>query len=70
MMRTRILVESLENLPQLVALRHRDRVEGRPVENDIGAFALGRDLDTKAVEVLQPRIRGCRWRMHGSSPLI
>ena len=45
-----ILVERFEHQTQLVALRHRDDVEGRTVEHDIGALAGGIDFDAKAVE--------------------
>ena len=52
----RILVERLEDQAELIALFHLDDVERRPVEHDIGAFALRIDLDAKAVELLQARI--------------
>ena len=52
----RILVERLEHQPKLVALRHLDDIERRPVEHHVGAFARGVDLDAKAVELLQSRI--------------
>ena len=51
MMRTREFSSSaLEHQPKLVALRHRDDVERRPVEDDVGALARGIDLDAEAVE--------------------
>ena len=43
-------VERLERSAQLVALRHRNDVQGRPVEHDVGALALGVGLDAKPVE--------------------
>ena len=49
----RILVERLEHEAKLVALRHRDDVERRPVEDDVGALARGVDLDAEAVEALR-----------------
>src|SRR5579862_4640294 len=52
----RILVERLEDQAKLIALRHFDDVERRPVENDVGAFAGRIDLDAKTVEGLQTRI--------------
>src|SRR5712692_10830408 len=51
-------VEGLEGRAQLLAFGHRDDVEWRPVENDIGALARGIDLDTKAIEPVGPG--GCR----------
>ena len=47
----RVLVERLEHQPQLVALRHRDDVEGRAVEDDIGALMRRVDLDLETVEL-------------------
>src|SRR6202043_3485620 len=52
----RILVERLEDQTKLIALPHFDDIEGRRVENDVGAFAGRVDLDAKAVEGLQTRI--------------
>ena len=51
-----VLVERLEHQPQLVALRHRDDVERRPVEDDVGALARRVDLDAEAVERREARI--------------
>jgi hypothetical protein len=51
-----ILVERLEDAAKLVALAHRDGVHRRAGQHDIGALALGIDLDAEAVEVLQARI--------------
>ena len=46
-----ILVERLEGLPQLVALRHGDDVHRRSRQHDVGALARGIDLDAESVEV-------------------
>jgi hypothetical protein len=46
----RIFVERFEHQPQLVALRHRDDVVGRPVEDDIGALMRLIELDLETVE--------------------
>jgi hypothetical protein len=54
--RPRILVDRLEHETKLVALRHRDDVERRPVENDIGPLARFVDLDAEAVERRKARI--------------
>jgi hypothetical protein len=45
----------LEGDPQLLALRHRDDVERRPVEDDVDALARCVDLDPEAVEPVGPR---------------
>ena len=65
MMRTRVvLVERLEHQAKLVALRHRDDVERRPVEDDVGALARRVDLDAEAVERGEAGIgEGRRWLM-------
>jgi hypothetical protein len=42
-------IERLECLSQLVALRQGDDIERQAGKNDVGAFALGVDLDPKAV---------------------
>ncbi len=47
----RVLVDRFERQPQLVTLRHFDDVERRPVEDHVGALALGIDLDAKAVSL-------------------
>ena len=52
----RVLVERLEHQAKLVALRHRDDVERRPVEDDVGALARRVDLDAEAVERGEARI--------------
>jgi hypothetical protein len=49
MMRTR-------SSAQLVALRHDDDVQGRPVEDDVGALAAGVELDAEPVERAQQRV--------------
>ena len=51
-----ILVQRLEHEPQLVALRHRNDVERRAVEDHVGALARGIDLDAKAVERGEARV--------------
>jgi hypothetical protein len=53
----RILVQSLEHKPKLIALGHGYDVERRPIENDIGPFALRIDFDAEAVKHGKPRIR-------------
>jgi hypothetical protein len=52
----RIIVQSFEHEPELIALRHRYDVEWRPVEDDVGAFARRVDLDAKAVKRRKARI--------------
>ena len=52
----RIIVERLEHQAKLIALRHLDDVERRPVEHDVGAFARRIDLNAEAVELLQTGI--------------
>ena len=47
----RVGIERLEHEAKLVALRHDDDVERRPVEDHIAALARGIDLDAEAVEV-------------------
>ena len=66
MMRTRaILVQRLEDQPQLIALRHRNDVVGRPVEDDVGALMRLVDFDLETVELAEPgigeirRVRTC-----------
>ena len=49
-----VLVERLENQSQLIALRHLDHVERRPVEDDVGAGARLASIDAKAVELGKP----------------
>src|SRR5262249_42504156 len=44
-------VQRLERGAHLVALRHRDDVERRPVEGDVGAPALRGGLDPEAVQL-------------------
>src|SRR5436190_1085275 len=51
-----LLVESLEDEAQLIALRHFDDVERRPIEDDVGAGPFGIDLDAEAVEACEPGI--------------
>ena len=53
----RVLVQRLEHQTKLVAFRHRDDVERRPVEDDIGALTRLVDLDLEAVELGEPRVR-------------
>ena len=52
-----VLIERLEHQPQLIALRHRDDIVGRPVENDVGALPCLVDLDLETVELAEPGIR-------------
>ena len=59
----RIFVKRFEHEAQLVALRHLDDVERRPVENHVGALALGIDIDAKAVELCE----ACVGKRHGSA---
>ena len=57
MMRTRASSSSVSNdQPQLVALRHRNDVVGRPVEDDVGALMRLVDLDLETVELGEPGI--------------
>jgi hypothetical protein len=51
-----ILLQCLEQQPQLVALRHRNDVQRRTVEDHIGALAHGIDLHAKAVERGKARV--------------
>ena len=60
----RILVDRFEHEAQLVALRHLDDVERRPVEDHVGALALVVDLDPEAVEAREPRIGKSHGRAH------
>jgi hypothetical protein len=53
----RILVQSLEHEPKLIALGHGYDVERRPIENDIGSFALRIDFHAEPVKHGKPRIR-------------
>src|SRR5262249_1690763 len=53
---TRVRIQRFEGKPELVALRHRDHVKRRPVENDVAALLRLVDLDVKAVERRHPRI--------------
>ena len=55
----RILVQRLEHQPQLIALRHRHDIEGRPVEDDIGALMRLVDFDLEAVELGKPGVCKC-----------
>src|SRR5262249_35128354 len=52
----RVLVERFEHEAELVALRHRNDVERRPVEHDVRALLLGIDLDPETVECAKARI--------------
>jgi hypothetical protein len=52
----RVFVERFEHQPQLVALRHRDDVVGRSVEDDVGALMRLIELDLEAVELGEPPI--------------
>src|SRR5579875_1598384 len=51
-----VLVESLEDKPQLVTLGHLDDVERRSVEDDVRALLAIVELDQKAIERLETRI--------------
>jgi hypothetical protein len=51
-----ILIKGLEHQPQLIALRHRDDIIRRPIENDVGAFMGLVDLDLETVELAKPGI--------------
>src|SRR5262249_9895992 len=64
----RVLVERLEHEAQLVALRHCDDVERRPVEHDVGALVRGVDLDAETVERGQARIGECIGFTHAAVP--
>ena len=46
-----ISVERLEGKAELIALRHLDDVERRPIEDDVGALSPGIQFDAKAVEL-------------------
>jgi hypothetical protein len=48
--RTCLFVERLEHEAKLIALSHLDDVEQRPLQDHVGAFARGVDLDTEAIE--------------------
>jgi len=67
-MRMRVLVERLEHEPKLVALRHRDDVERRPVEDHLRALAALVDPDAKAIERREARIG--EGRVHAAGPWI
>lgn len=43
-------VQSLEHQTQLIALRHDDEVERRPIEDDVGAFFRAVDFYAEAVQ--------------------
>ena len=45
-----IVVEHLEHKPQLIALRHLDDIEWRPIENDVGTFSLTINFDAETIE--------------------
>src|ERR1044072_7801121 len=49
-------VERHEHQAKLAALRHRHDVEGRPVEDHVGALACFVDLDAESVECRKARI--------------
>jgi hypothetical protein len=51
-----VLVEMLEHHANLVALRHRNHVERRPVEDHIGALAALVDLDPEAIKLCEAGI--------------
>src|ERR1051326_2821915 len=71
-----VLAERFEHGAQLVALRHFDDVERRPIEHHVGALARGVGLEAKAVEcVVFDMPLGKRfhaavpcWRASGASP--
>ena len=46
-----VLVQRLEHEAQLVALRHGDDVEGRAVQDDVGALFGFVDLDAEPVQL-------------------
>ncbi|MGY4455446.1 hypothetical protein ACVWZR_010106 [Bradyrhizobium sp. i1.3.1] len=52
----RILVQRLEGQAQLVTLRHRHDVVGRPAQDDIGPLMRLIDLDLEPVEFCESRI--------------
>src|SRR6266566_778502 len=58
-------VERLEGRAQLLSLGHRDDVERRPVEDDIGALARRIDLDPEPVEPVDAGGRTRRKRGYG-----
>src|SRR5260370_37670757 len=58
-------IERLEGRAQLLAFGHRDDVQRRPVENNVGALACGIDLDPETVEPVGPSGRPGRWRGRG-----
>ena len=51
-----VLVQRLEHQAELIALRHFDDVERRPVEDDVGALLGDVQFDLEAVERRQTRI--------------
>jgi len=51
-----LFVDCFEHQAQLIALRHFDDVERRPVEDDVRTLVLAIDLDPEAVEARKPRI--------------
>ena len=51
-----VLVQRLEHQAELVALRHFDDVERRPVEDDVGALLGDVEFDLEAVERRETRI--------------
>src|SRR5579875_215366 len=67
---TRVTIELGENRRKLLTLGHRDHVERRPIENDVGALARRVNLDAKAVEALQlVRNRALDFARHSDAPL-
>ena len=61
----RVVVDRFEHQAQLVALRHLDDVERRPIENHVGALAFGIDFDAKPVKPRQPRVGESHSSAHG-----
>jgi len=49
-------------------LRHLDDVQRRPIEDHVGAFAFGIDLDAKAVKPRKSRIGECHRSAHSAFP--
>ena len=59
-----LVVERFENEPQLVALRHLDDIQRRPIENNISALVFTIDLDAEAIEHCQARVCKCHRLAH------
>src|SRR5262249_34971973 len=64
----RVLVERLEDETQLIALRHGDDIERRPVEHHVGAFMFGVEFDAETVERGKARVDEGEGLHHAAVP--